>query len=82
MACDVSDKGFSIKNGIAVMPNQSWKEMSSEEAQAVYSGPHPEATISQKMRQEQYDNYLTQDDHGMVLQGIVNDQDGNPFFIR
>ena len=80
-ACDVSDKGFSIKNGIAVMPNQSWKEMSSEEAQAVYSGPHSEATISQEMRQEQYDNYLTQDDHGMVLQGIVKDQDGNPFFI-
>ena len=80
-ACDVSDKGFSIKNGIAVMPNQSWKEMSSEEAQAVYSGPHDEATISQEMRQEQYDNYLTQDDHGMVLQGIVKDQEGNPFFI-
>ena len=80
-ACDVSDKGFSIRNGIAVMPNQSWKEMSDEEAQAVYSGPHAEATITQEMRQEQYDNYLTQDDHGMVLQGIVKDQEGNQFFI-
>ena len=80
-ACDVSDKGFSIKNGVAVMPNQSWKEMSQDEMQAVYSGPHAEAEISQEMRQEQYDNYLTQDDHGMVLQGIVKDQEGNQFFI-
>ncbi|MGB1184949.1 MAG: aminopeptidase C [Schleiferiaceae bacterium] len=80
-ACDVSDKGFSIRNGIAVMPNQSWKEMSDEEAQAVYSGPHAEGEVSQEMRQEQYDNYLTQDDHGMVLQGIVKDQEGNQFFI-
>ena len=80
-ACDVSDKGFSIRNGIAVMPNQSWKEMSDEEVNAVYSAPHAEAEITQEMRQEQYDNYLTQDDHGMVLQGIVKDQEGNQFFI-
>ncbi|MCO4791433.1 MAG: aminopeptidase, partial [Flavobacteriales bacterium] len=32
-------------------------------------------------RQEQYDNYLTQDDHGMVLQGMVKDQEGNVFYI-
>jgi bleomycin hydrolase len=63
------------------MPNQSWKEMSDEEVNAVYSAPHAEAEITQEMRQEQYDNYLTQDDHGMVLQGIVKDQEGNQFFI-
>ena len=80
-ACDVSDKGFSIKNGIAIVPNQSWSEMSDEEKTAVYSGPHAEATVDQEMRQEQYDNYLTQDDHGMVLQGIVEDQEGNTFYI-
>jgi len=80
-ACDVSDKGFSIKNGIAVMPNQSWSDMSVEEAQAVYSAPHEEAVVDQEMRQEQYDNYLTQDDHGMVIQGMVKDQEGNLFYI-
>lgn len=80
-ACDVSDKGFSIRNGIAVMPDQSWGDMTDAEKQAVYSAPHAEAEISQEMRQEQYDNYLTQDDHGMVLQGIVKDQEGNQFFI-
>ena len=80
-ACDVSDKGFSFRNGIAVMPNQSWNNMTEEEINAVYSGPHSEAEISQETRQEQYDNYLTQDDHGMVIQGIVNDQEGNQFFI-
>ena len=80
-ACDVSDKGFSIRNGIAVVPDQSWGDMTDAEKQAVYSAPHAEAVISQEMRQEQYDNYLTQDDHGMVLQGIVKDQQGNQFFI-
>ena len=80
-ACDVSDKGFSIKNGIAVMPNQSWSDMSTEEAQAIYAGPHEEAIIDQEARQEQYDNYLTQDDHGMVIQGMVKDQEGNNFYI-
>ncbi|MCH9774662.1 MAG: C1 family peptidase, partial [Bacteroidetes bacterium] len=80
-ACDVSDKGFSIKNGIAVMPNQSWSDMSAEEAQAIYAGPHEEALVDQETRQEQYDNYLTQDDHGMVLQGMVKDQEGNVFYI-
>ena len=80
-ACDVSDKGFSIKNGIAVMPNQSWSDMSTEEAQAIYAGPHEEAIVDQEARQEQYDNYLTQDDHGMVIQGMVKDQEGNIFYI-
>jgi bleomycin hydrolase len=80
-ACDVSDKGFSIKNGIAVMPNQSWSDMSTEEAQAIYAGPHKEAIIGQEARQEQYNNYLTQDDHGMVIQGMVKDQEGNVFYI-
>ena len=80
-ACDVSDKGFSIKNGIAVMPNQSWSDISTEEAQAIYAGPHEEAIIDQEARQEQYDNYLTQDDHGMVIQGMVKDQEGNIFYI-
>ena len=80
-ACDVSDKGFSIKNVIAVMPNKSWGDLSAEEAQAIYAGPHEEANVDQKTRQEQYDNYLTQDDHGMVIQGMVKDQDGNIFYI-
>ena len=63
------------------MPYQSWNDMTEKEINAVFSGPHSEAKITQEMRQEQYDNYLTQDDHGMVIQGIVNDQEGNQFFI-
>lgn len=80
-ACDVSDKGFSIRNGVAVMPNTSWSELTDEEAQAIYTGPHEEAEVTQEMRQEQYDNYLTQDDHGMMFSGMVKDQQGNTFFI-
>ena len=39
------------------MPNQSWNDMSEEEVKAAYSAPHPEAEITQEMRQEKYDNY-------------------------
>ena len=32
------------------------------------------------MRQEAFDNYLTTDDHGMLIVGIANDQNSNKFY--
>ena len=32
------------------------------------------------MRQEAFDNYLTTDDHGMVIVGTAVDQAGNKYF--
>lgn len=80
-ATDVSEKGFSLKNGLAVLPAKDWKDMSKDEMDAVFNGPHAEMDVTQENRQEAYDNYETQDDHGMLITGIVKDQDGNKFYI-
>ena len=80
-ATDVSEKGFSLKNGVAVMPEADWKDMTSEERSAVYTGPHAELVITQAMRQDAYNNYQTQDDHGMQIVGKVLDQTGDAYYI-
>jgi len=80
-ATDVSEKGFSLKNGVAVMPEADWKDMTSEERSAVYTGPHDELVVTQAMRQEAYNNYQTQDDHGMQIVGKVLDQTGDAYYI-
>lgn len=48
---------------------------------AFKQGPAPEKTITQEMRQEEFDRYLTTDDHGMHVIGKAKDQNGTPYFI-
>ncbi len=93
-AADVSEKGFSWKNGVAVVPDleldnaqgtemDKWADLSEEERQKAmlsFEKPVPEKEITQKMRQEAFDNYQTTDDHGMQIVGIAKDQDGNKFY--
>ena len=66
---------------------ERWGKLSDAEKQAMINnleGPMKEKTITQEMRQEMrqeaYDNYLTTDDHGMVIVGTATDQAGNPFY--
>jgi bleomycin hydrolase len=79
-ASDVSDRGFSMKSGVAIVPEKSWNEMTSEESAKVFNGPHLEKVITQEMRQKEFDNYSTQDDHGMHIVGLATDQAGNTFY--
>jgi bleomycin hydrolase len=79
-ASDMSDRGFSMKQGVAVIPEKNWNEMSEEEAANVFKGPHPEKTITQELRQKEFDNYSTTDDHGMHIVGLATDQSGNTFY--
>jgi bleomycin hydrolase len=79
-ASDMSDKGFSMKQGVAVIPEKNWNEMSEEEAANVFKGPHPEKVITQELRQKEFDNYATTDDHGMHIVGLATDQSGNTFY--
>lgn len=80
-ATDVSEKGFSLRNGVAVVPAKDYDDMSSEERAAMFDGPKPEKEISLEIRQEAYDNYETTDDHGMLITGIVKDQEGKMYYI-
>lgn len=79
-ASDMSDKGFSMKQGVAIIPEKNWNEMSEEESTKVFDGPHPEKAITQELRQKEFDNYTTTDDHGMHIVGIATDQAGNTFY--
>ncbi len=94
-AADVSAKGFSWKNGVAVVPKQDfedlsdtekarWEELSKDEKEAMlynFDGPGPEKAITQEMRQKAFNNYQTTDDHGMHITGIAKDQEGTQYFI-
>jgi len=79
-ASDMSDKGFSMKQGVAIIPEKNWNEMTEEETSKAFNGPHPEKVITQELRQKEFDNYSTTDDHGMHIVGIASDQSGNTFY--
>jgi bleomycin hydrolase len=79
-ASDMSDRGFSMKEGVAIIPQKDWNEMTEEERTEVFKGPHPEKVITQEMRQKEFDNYTTTDDHGMHIVGVATDQAGDTFY--
>ena len=77
---DVSEKGFSFKNGVAVVPDLDWNDIKREKIDSVVNAPAKQKEITQAMRQEAFDNYETQDDHGMHIVGIVKDQNGTKYY--
>lgn len=93
-ASDVSDKGFSWTNGVAVLPDvkrtdlsgterEKWEKLTAKEKSAqLYSfdSPMKEIEVTQESRQIDFDNLSTTDDHGMVIVGIAKDQNGNEYF--
>jgi bleomycin hydrolase len=78
---DVSEKGFSFKNGIAIVPDVDWNDVKKEKMDSIINNPGKQKEITQEMRQEAFDNYDTQDDHGMHITGIVKDQNGTKYYI-
>ena len=79
-ASDASDKGFSMKKGVAIVPEKNWNEMTETETSKAFNGPRPEKVITQELRQKEFDNYSTTDDHGMQIVGLATDQAGNTFY--
>ena len=80
-ATDVSEKGFSWKNGVAYVPAKDFESMSGDEKKAMFNGPKPEKEITVEMRQAAFDNYETTDDHGMQITGVAKDQNGKEYYI-
>lgn len=94
-ACDVSEKGFSWKNGLAVVPSEEiadldglekskWEALSPREKTDLFydfSKIRKEKTITQELRQKSFDNLTTTDDHGMHITGISTDQNGTKYYI-
>ncbi|MEO4004085.1 C1 family peptidase [Flavobacterium sp. CAU 1735] len=80
-AGDVSEKGFSWKNGVAFIPEKNFSDMTPEEKADMFNGPKPEMKITEELRQKAFDNYTTTDDHGMHIVGISKDQNGKEYYI-
>lgn len=80
-AADVSEKGFSFKDGLAIVPEKDWADYTEAERQALFTKPVKEKTITQENRQLAFDNFETQDDHGMHITGLAKDQEGKNYFI-
>lgn len=94
-AADVSEPGWNWKKGYAVIPVEKgpedlseneaarWERMSvSERRDLSYkiNGPVKEKVITQEDRQKHFDNRETTDDHGLVIIGIAEDQEGNRYY--
>ncbi len=80
-AGDVSEKGFSWKNGVAYVPAKEFGDMTAEEKENIFKGPQKEMEITEDMRQEAFDNYQTTDDHGMHIVGLTKDQNGKEYYM-
>lgn len=80
-AADVSEKGFRFKEGLAIVPETPIAEMTDEEKSNLVKKPHAQLKVTQEARQLAFDNYETQDDHGMHIVGLVKDQNGTPYYV-
>ena len=72
--CDVSEKTFSSKDGVAVIPEDA--ENNIKALQGIY----PEKKITQVYRQDEFENYDTTDDHLMHITGLLRDQNGTKYY--
>lgn len=72
--CDVSERTFSSKDGVAVIPKHS--ENNIKALQGVY----PEMMISQEYRQDKFESFDTTDDHLMHVTGMLRDQNGIKYY--
>lgn len=95
-ASDVSDPGFS-RAGVAIVPDENARENAgSDQAKWLDLSPRErnnalrekigkeilrEKTITQEVRQAEFDNFQTTDDHGMQIYGIANDQNGSKYYM-
>jgi len=93
-ASDVSEKGFSWRNGLAIVPElkveelggterERWERLSQAERDKEmykFDAPANEMVITQEIRQIAFDNQTTTDDHGMLITGIFTDQNGTKYY--
>ncbi len=70
---DVSNDGFSSKEGIAIVPEEVTDSM------FVYVGA--EEAITPALRQEKFEDQITTDDHLMHITGLAKDQNGTTYFL-
>lgn len=92
-AADVSEKGFSFKEGIAIVPedpstiqisgrdNKNFSDAGADKSSNAFLNPVKEIKVTPELRQKGYDNKTTTDDHGMHITGLYKDQKGTNYFL-
>jgi hypothetical protein len=93
---DVSEKGFSHSSGVAINPEvvtldnysaadraRFEKMPQQERLSEVYrfEKPFPEVNVTQDIRQNGYETFVTTDDHLMHITGMAKDQNGIKYYI-
>lgn len=90
---DVSEKGFSFKNGIALVPedpstiqvsgkdNRNYNDAGADRNSNAFLNPTKEISVTAELRQKGYDNKTTTDDHGMHIVGMYKDQNGTNYLL-
>lgn len=93
---DVSEKGFSFTNGVAINPEvkkvddyattdrarfEKMDEKGRLEEVYKFERPYPEVNVTPEVRQEGFEAFVTTDDHLMHLTGIAKDQNGTKYYI-
>ncbi|MEN9510796.1 MAG: peptidase bleomycin hydrolase [Bacteroidota bacterium] len=87
-AADVSEKSFSFKDGMAILPvHDSFVKTKGEPVKfqqglsiSGFDQACPELNVDEALRQHYYDYKLTTDDHGMQMTGWYTTPDGKRWF--
>lgn len=72
--CDVSERTFSSKEGVAVIP------LNKDNNKKALKASYPEKDIDQAYRQQEFESYATTDDHLMHITGTLTDQNGTLYY--
>lgn len=90
---DVSEKGFSYRDGLAINPedpstikskgsdDKFFSDAGAEKISNAFVSPTKEKMVSQEERQAAFDSQETTDDHGMHITGLIKDQNGTEYFV-
>jgi len=92
-AADVSEKGFSFRDGLAIVPadestikkigsdNAGFNDAGAKKEGNAFSQPVAEMTITPSVRQAAFDRQSTTDDHGMHIVGMSTEKNGTTYFL-
>jgi len=78
---DVSNEGFSAKNGLAIVPSTPWKDKDGVAQASTFKLWEPETKITQELRQELFDRQVTTDDHLMHLVGLLDEKHSGLYYV-
>lgn len=71
---DVSERTFSGQAGVAVIPENA------DDSKIILTEIKPEKKVTQELRQTEFENFNTTDDHLMHIVGKLKDQKGNMYY--